>query len=82
MQKRNICNRWCWCTDSEYMQKPKYKNPRIIFLVFDHLVGDANAFRTSHSAINKLIIIYALNIAITNVICYLQHKILKLYRQY
>ena len=35
---------------------PPYKYPRINFLVFDDLVGDANAFKKSHSAINNLCI--------------------------
>ena len=43
-------------TDPQYLKKPKYKNPRINFLVFDDLVGDANAFKKSHSAINNLTI--------------------------
>jgi hypothetical protein len=42
--------------DPEYMRKPEFKNPRINFLVFDDLVGDANAFKKSHSAINNLCI--------------------------
>ena len=39
-------------TDPEYMKKPEYKHPRAIFLVFDDLVGDANAFKKPHSARN------------------------------
>ena len=35
---------------------PPYKYPRINFLVFDDLVGDASAFRKGHSAINNLCI--------------------------
>jgi hypothetical protein len=35
---------------------PPYKYPRVNFLVFDDLVGDANAFKRSHSAINNLTI--------------------------
>ena len=35
---------------------PPYKYPRINFLVFDDLVGDAHAFKKGHSAINKLYI--------------------------
>ena len=43
--------------EPEYIQnKPKYKHPRINFLVFDDLVGDANAFKKGHSAINNLCI--------------------------
>ncbi len=33
---------------------PPYKFPRINFLVFDDLVGDALAFKKCHSAINNL----------------------------
>ena len=43
-------------TDPENMRKPEFKHPRINFLVFDDLVGDANAFKKSHSAINNLCI--------------------------
>ena len=35
---------------------PPYKYPRINFLCFDDLVGDPQAFRNGHSAINNLII--------------------------
>ena len=35
---------------------PPYKYPRINFLVFDDLVGDANAFKNKNSAINNLTI--------------------------
>ena len=43
-------------TDPEHMKKPDYKHPRINFLVFDDLVGDPNAFKRSHSALNNLCI--------------------------
>ena len=43
-------------TDPENMRKPEFKHPRINFLVFDDFVGDANAFKKSHSAINNLCI--------------------------
>jgi hypothetical protein len=43
-------------TDPEHMRKPEFKNPRINFIIFDDLVGDANAFKKSHSAINNLCI--------------------------
>ena len=35
---------------------PPYKYPRVNFLCFDDLVGDASAFRKGHSAINNLCI--------------------------
>jgi len=35
---------------------PPYKYPRINFLIFDDLVGDAHAFKKSHSALNNLCI--------------------------
>ena len=38
------------------MKKPEYKHPRINFLIFDYLVGDANTFKKSHSALNNLCI--------------------------
>jgi hypothetical protein len=41
-------------TDPENMKKPEYKHPRINFLIFDDLVGDAHAFKKSHSALNNL----------------------------
>ena len=43
-------------TDPENMKKPEYKHPRINFLIFDDLVGDAHAFKKSHSALNNLTI--------------------------
>ena len=43
-------------TDPENMKKPEYKHPRINFLIFDDLVGDAHAFKKSHSALNNLCI--------------------------
>ena len=43
-------------TDPENIKKPKYKLPPIIFMVFDDLVGDAQAFKKSHSALNNLTI--------------------------
>jgi len=43
-------------TDPQYINKPKYKHPRINFLVFDDLVGSAQAFKKSHSALNNLTI--------------------------
>ena len=42
--------------DPKDIPHPPYKYPRIIFLVFDDLVGDANAFKRGHSAINNLCI--------------------------
>ena len=42
--------------DPKDIPHPPYKYPRINFLVFDDLVGDANAFKKSHSAINNLCI--------------------------
>ena len=42
--------------DPKDVPHPPYKYPRINFLVFDDLVGDANAFKKSHSAINNLCI--------------------------
>ena len=42
--------------DPEHMRKPEFKNPRINFIIFDDLVGDANAFKKGHSAINNLCI--------------------------
>ena len=43
-------------TDPENMKKPEYKHPIINFLIFDDLVGDAHAFKKSHSALNNLCI--------------------------
>ena len=43
-------------TDPENMKKPEYKHPRINFLIFDDLVGDAHEFKKSHSALNNLCI--------------------------
>ena len=43
-------------TDPENMKKPEYKHPRINFLIFDDLVGDASAFKKGHSAITHLCI--------------------------
>ena len=43
-------------TDPENMKKPEYKHPRINFLIFDDSVGDAHAFKKSHSALNNLTI--------------------------
>ena len=43
-------------TDPENMKKPEYKHPRINFLIFDDLDGDAHAFKKSHSALNNLCI--------------------------
>ena len=42
--------------DPKDIPHPPYKYPRILFLVFDDLVGDANAFKRGHSAINNLCI--------------------------
>ena len=42
--------------DPEDAPHPPYKYPRINFLAFDDLVGDANAFKRGHSAINNLCI--------------------------
>ena len=42
--------------DPKDIPHPPYKYPRINFLVFDDLVGDANAFKRGHSAINNLCI--------------------------
>jgi hypothetical protein len=38
------------------MKKPEYKHPKINFLIFDDLVGDASAFKKGHSAITHLCI--------------------------
>lgn len=43
-------------TDPENIKKPRYKLPPIIFMIFDDLVGDAQAFKKSHSALNNLTI--------------------------
>jgi hypothetical protein len=43
-------------TDPENIKKPEYKHPRIIFLIFDALVGDAHAFKKGHSASTHLCI--------------------------
>ena len=42
--------------DPEYLKKPKDKHPPINFLIFDDLVGDAQALKKSHSALNNLTI--------------------------
>ena len=42
--------------DPKDVPHPPYKYPRINFLVFDDLVGSANAFKKGHSAINNLTI--------------------------
>ena len=42
--------------DPQDVPHPPYKFPRVNFLVFDDLVGDANAFKRGHSAINNLCI--------------------------
>lgn len=42
--------------DPKDVPHPPYKYPRINFLVFDDLVGSANAFKKGNSAINKLTI--------------------------
>ena len=42
--------------DPKDVPHPPYKYPRINFLVFDDLVGDAHAFKKGHSAINNLCI--------------------------
>jgi hypothetical protein len=42
--------------DPKDVPHPPYKYPRINFLVFDDLVGDAHAFKKGHSAINNLTI--------------------------
>ena len=42
--------------DPENIKKPRYKLPPIIFMIFDDLVGDAQAFKKSHSALNNLTI--------------------------
>ena len=42
--------------DPQDVPHPPYKYPRVNFLVFDDLVGDANAFKRGHSAINNLCI--------------------------
>ena len=36
--------------------KPKYKHPRINFLIFDDLVGNNSAFKRGNSALNNLVI--------------------------
>ena len=38
------------------MMKPKYKFPRVNFLVFDDLVGDSTAFKRNNSKLNNLTI--------------------------
>lgn len=43
-------------SDPENIKKPRYKLPPIIFMIFDDLVGDAQAFKKSHSALNNLTI--------------------------
>ena len=42
--------------DPKDIPHPPYKYPRINFLIFDDLVGDAHAFKKSHSALNNLCI--------------------------
>ena len=42
--------------EPEDIQHPPYKYPRINFLIFDDLVGDAHAFKKGHSALNNLCI--------------------------
>jgi hypothetical protein len=42
--------------DPQDVSHPPYKYPRVNFLVFDDLVGDANAFKRGHSAVNNLCI--------------------------
>ena len=42
--------------DPKDIPHPPFKYPRINFLVFDDLVGDASAFKRGHSAINNLCI--------------------------
>ena len=42
--------------DPQDIPHPPYKYPRINFLIFDDLVGDAHAFKKSHSALNNLCI--------------------------
>ena len=42
--------------DPQDVPHQPYKYPRVNFLVFDDLVGDANAFKRGHSAINNLCI--------------------------
>ena len=42
--------------EPESIPHPPFKYPRINFLVFDDLVGDASAFKRGHSAINNLCI--------------------------
>jgi hypothetical protein len=51
-----ILNKYEFTEPELIKDKPKYKHPRINFLVFDDLVGDANAFKRGHSAINNLTI--------------------------
>jgi hypothetical protein len=51
-----ILNKYDFTEPELIKDKPKYKHPRINFLVFDDLVGDANAFKRGHSAINNLCI--------------------------
>ena len=43
-------------SDPENIRKPKYQLPPVIFMVFDDLVGDAQEFKKSHSALNNLTI--------------------------
>ncbi len=42
--------------DPKDIPHPSYKYPRINFLIFDDLVGDAHPFKKGHSAINNLTI--------------------------
>ena len=51
-----ILNKYDFVEPEYIKDKPKYKHPRINFLVFDDLVGDAHAFKRGHSAINNLTI--------------------------
>jgi hypothetical protein len=39
-----------------YTDKPKYKHPRVNFLIFDDLVGNNAAFKRGNSSLNNLII--------------------------
>ena len=52
--------------DPKDIPHPPYKYPRINFLVFDDLVGSANAFKKGHSAINNLTINQPINLSDIN----------------
>ena len=55
-EELTILSKFDFMHPDEITNKPIYKFPRVNFLVFDDLVGDANAFKRGHSAINNLCI--------------------------